>query len=698
MSFLNPGLLLGLLAVSIPILIHLFSRRRFPLIDFSTIKFLKQLQRQQMHRLKLRQWLLLLLRTLAILLITLAFARPALKGKLGAGVLTSNRISMGIVIDGSASMQAKAKVGSSFEQAKSSAQTLISMMSPGDRAFIVLARKTPQPLTPTPSDQPEVMTRALQNAEVWDGPADLEAALDFTLKELNKSQDFHREIYIISDFAGVEKLPPPLAETELFFVAAQAENTDNLAVKAAKITSEIIEPDQPVDLEVTLANYGSKDRQDVYYSVFLNGSRVAEDVVTLAAGAEVKKTHQITPPTPSLEQGSVKLDERDALTVDNTAYYCFSVPQQLNVLLVADPQEGRAIALGLAPKLQATSLIKLQQINTSAWETQTLSQFDVIIFCNPHSFSSAASTRLAHWVEAGGGLLLLPGSSTDVGSVNRDLLEKMGSLRWGEKLGQPGQRGAFLGWRSLDLETPLLRGMLRQGSQPATPQLYQSLRIIGSESASGITCSNGMPFLAESIFGQGKIMLCASSPLQDWSDWAERGIFAPLLHRMVLKLAGRAQENCLAIDAGDELKLPVKAAGGESALLKTPDGQELKLAPLEIGQKLYYVQDAVNPAGIYQLKSVSVITLAAVNVPPTESNLTPPDPEAAFPAWKSANVRVITPENLAEKVKAARYGQELWKVALIAVLLILLLETFIGSSGQSKTDEMEELEAEKVGR
>ena len=73
MTFFNTALLAGFAAVAIPVLIHIFSRRRYPLIDFSTLRFLRKLQRQQMRKLRLRQWLLLLLRTLAILFIVLAF-------------------------------------------------------------------------------------------------------------------------------------------------------------------------------------------------------------------------------------------------------------------------------------------------------------------------------------------------------------------------------------------------------------------------------------------------------------------------------------------------------------------------------------------------------------------------------------------------------------------------------------------------
>ncbi|HXG39208.1 MAG TPA: BatA domain-containing protein, partial [Bacteroidota bacterium] len=79
MTFLNPLVLLGLLAAAIPILLHLFNLRKLRTIEFSTLTFLKELQKSKIRRIKIRQWLLLLLRTLLVILLVMAFARPTVR-------------------------------------------------------------------------------------------------------------------------------------------------------------------------------------------------------------------------------------------------------------------------------------------------------------------------------------------------------------------------------------------------------------------------------------------------------------------------------------------------------------------------------------------------------------------------------------------------------------------------------------------
>ena len=75
MSFLAPSLLWGLLAASVPFIIHLVSNRRVQKVEFSTVRFIKELEHETIRQLKLRQWILLILRTIAIVLLVMVFAR-----------------------------------------------------------------------------------------------------------------------------------------------------------------------------------------------------------------------------------------------------------------------------------------------------------------------------------------------------------------------------------------------------------------------------------------------------------------------------------------------------------------------------------------------------------------------------------------------------------------------------------------------
>ncbi len=104
MVFLNPSILLGLLAASIPILIHLLNFRKLQKVEFSTLSFLKELQKSKIKKIKIKQWLLLLLRVLIIVFLVLAFARPTLENVSIAGATSTAKSSSVFIIDNSFSM------------------------------------------------------------------------------------------------------------------------------------------------------------------------------------------------------------------------------------------------------------------------------------------------------------------------------------------------------------------------------------------------------------------------------------------------------------------------------------------------------------------------------------------------------------------------------------------------------------------
>ena len=106
MSFLNPVFLFGLLAASIPLIIHLFTRRRPRETPFPSLEFLSEVNQSEIRRLRIKQWLLLLLRALAIAAIALAMARPAIKGALG--LHSDAATSVVVLVDQSGSMGARA--------------------------------------------------------------------------------------------------------------------------------------------------------------------------------------------------------------------------------------------------------------------------------------------------------------------------------------------------------------------------------------------------------------------------------------------------------------------------------------------------------------------------------------------------------------------------------------------------------------
>src|SRR5262245_46965041 len=148
MSFLNPFYLIGLAAAAIPIVIHLFTRKRPREVRFSSLEFLSEVNRSEIRRIQIKQWLLLLLRTLAVVALALAMSRPVLRAGLGArhGAATTAVV----LVDRSGSMQSRTRSASLIEEARRTVESLLSTLGPADEMLLIPYDEGPQPLSPRP--------------------------------------------------------------------------------------------------------------------------------------------------------------------------------------------------------------------------------------------------------------------------------------------------------------------------------------------------------------------------------------------------------------------------------------------------------------------------------------------------------------------------------------------------------------------
>ncbi|HEU4640189.1 MAG TPA: BatA domain-containing protein, partial [Candidatus Binatia bacterium] len=133
--FLYPIFLFGLIAASLPLLIHLLNRRKLNRIRFPAVRFILMSQKRISRSYRLRHWILLALRTMAVMLLALLLANPIFQT--GAGLFAGGGpVSLVILLDNSLSMTWSGD-GIGFKQAKEAARLLITLLGDSDRAAII---------------------------------------------------------------------------------------------------------------------------------------------------------------------------------------------------------------------------------------------------------------------------------------------------------------------------------------------------------------------------------------------------------------------------------------------------------------------------------------------------------------------------------------------------------------------------------
>ncbi|MCP4511126.1 MAG: VWA domain-containing protein, partial [Fuerstiella sp.] len=140
--FLNPMMLLGLAGVTLPVVAHLLSRRKYDVVSWGAMQFLDP-SRKTRRKMKLEELLLLLIRITAICLIAIAASRPWINSGFLMGYSSAGSRDVVLVIDGSNSMGRSDGLVSLHQKAIQRAQEFLQTLQPGDTVALIDARDRP---------------------------------------------------------------------------------------------------------------------------------------------------------------------------------------------------------------------------------------------------------------------------------------------------------------------------------------------------------------------------------------------------------------------------------------------------------------------------------------------------------------------------------------------------------------------------
>src|SRR4051812_13175809 len=199
LGFANIPLLWGLGAASLPIIIHLLNRRKFREMRWAAMRFLMAAIRKNSRRIRVEQWILLAVRTLLILLVVLAMAKPFLESLGALPVLAGRRTHRVLVLDGSLSMAYRTGEVTRFEQAKTLASQLVKDARRGDAISVVLMADPPKVIIGDPSPNHAEVLKEIEQLVLPHGGTDLEASFRAIERVLAASTIPQKEVVFVTD-------------------------------------------------------------------------------------------------------------------------------------------------------------------------------------------------------------------------------------------------------------------------------------------------------------------------------------------------------------------------------------------------------------------------------------------------------------------------------------------------------------------
>ena len=680
MGFLNPFLLIGLAAAAIPIAVHLFNFRRPDRLEFSTLRFVREIEATAMRRVRIKQWLLLALRTLAILFLVLAFARPTPTA--GASAFEEGAAqSLVLVLDNSRSMTLRDAQGELMEQARTLGAAVIDATGAGDERTVLPTARPPE-YRPVPFVTPGPALDAVQATVPLAGAETLTAALARAASLLENAVHPRREIVVVSDLQAAtftDSSSAALPEgVSLTLVPVGGRRQSNTAVTDVRVLSRIVEPGRPVQVEATVERYGGRPGT-VGAALLVDGQRVAETAVDLIPGTPAKARFTVTPPARGWLGGEVRIEE-DAAPWDDARWFALRVPPPPRVLLVRG-DGARADLVALAYGVAAeTGSVSVNEIAGAALAGADLDRYDAVVLVGADATASAS--RLQAFVAAGGGVLAFPGERPE--TLNA-LLSAVGGGQIAGTLG--ASDGDRLGTSTdVDLDHPLFAGVF--DSARPTPEAIDIRRIAryrpgGGDEATLIGTQPGPPLLQEIRHGAGSVLLVGVAADLEWSDLPQRGLFVPLLFRSAGYLAaGSSVADSDASDADGQIR--VTGVDASAALrLVGPGGETVTPSQRTVpGAVLIDVADVAARAGLYRVvQGERTLRVVAVNEDARESDPAALDPAEAARRLEAITGRPVTVVASASALAASggTAGTPLWTVFLALALACLVAETLVAA-------------------
>ncbi len=683
-------------------------------MPFSTIRFLKLAQKRSSRRIKMENFLLMLLRILILALLALAFAMPMIRTKDFGGLLGRAARDVAIVIDASYSLDYKMGRQLVWNQATDLAASIIEGLDEKDRFCVYLAGEQVTPIYDQLTSKKEEAAMRIRALPMPLGSSQLCPATLAALGAMDQdTSQTEWELHIISDhqllpwarFSKAEAREgltnAPLAadakeslwdpakvkdNTTCFVTLLGAPAPENVAPIDLELEPKLITAETPCQLTVRFLRTGPA--QETAASVYVDDKEVAKRSVKLEEGGGNEAKFILPPMGSGAHTVRVETPD-DSLAIDNAFYCLIRARDKLPTLCVGSQDSTLFLRAALSTVPRGVSSIEVKSITPDNLTTETLDSYACVFLCNVMPLAGQAVKSLERYVAAGGLLVVFPGDSG--AKSDYSALSCLPALPTSIIDIPLAERKRLLSWAKP--AHPVVLGLKEGGIAPSLVVRRQlKCETINEKTETLISTGAGYPFLMIRPSGRGEVMLFTVSADRSWSDFPLSPYYLPLAHQIIQYAAGVGSGGPF-VWATDSLSLEefLPEATRES-VLQAPDGKPVSIRSSVVeGETVSYAEGIVAP-GIYtilQPGAKNAVPALAVNIPRGESDLTPVRQEDIPEILGLKTLQIATSkEELFRKLEDFRVGRTLGEPLLWLALLLAILESFYANFLMKKASKL----------
>ncbi|WP_425398971.1 BatA domain-containing protein [Aeoliella sp.] len=688
MSVLAPLYLLGLAAISLPLLFHLIRRTPRGEMLFSSLMFLQPSPPRLTKRSRLENLLLLLLRGLALALLALAFARPLFRQAALVTPEDVGRQRVAVLVDTSASMRR----GDLWQQAVKAVDKTLSEYRPQDRFAVYAFDETLRPIASyqdlaglDPARRRTAVAGILKQTDpTWAGThlgqamADALASLEDMRDSDSEDVATPRRIVLISDLQAGCRLDaisgyewPEDAALEVIPLTLDDPTNAGLQLLGQQ-TAQTVEDARDQRLRVRVTNTAGSNVENFRLQWQTPAGQSLESPIDVHAPSGESRVVRVPPPKSTVSSVQLVL-AGDSFDFDNTIHYLPPAREALHVVCIGsddpDDTDGMAYYLNRAIQSDASRSAEVVHVAPGAQAVIESEPPQLVVATSPPSDSQAVELR--QFVERGGLLLYVVTGEEDAAPLATMLEQSKVEVTNVE----PNDY-AMLG--EIEFDHPLFSAMAGPQFNNFAQILFWKYRRLNEASLPDLNTiarfDSGDPAILQRYIGTGELLVMTAGWSPGDSQLARSWKF-PLMLASLIASHHRDSTFRPSYQVNQRVPLPHGIDLPDSPVVTKPGGEEIHLTSDATAV------DGFDAPGVYRVATRSGSTEFAVHLDPTESNTAPLPKEVL----EQAGIQLSTEFDVAaEQAKMQQMRdvelegrQKVWKWLVALAIVILITETLL---------------------
>ncbi|MEA1873566.1 MAG: BatA domain-containing protein [Bacteroidota bacterium] len=673
MSFLYPTFLWALAAVLIPVIIHLFSFRRYKTVMFSQTRFLEAVRQDNRSRSKLKHLLILLSRMLMIAALVFAFAGPIILAD-DADSTGNQTPYVAVYIDNSYSMMNESEQGSMLDLAKQTALNIAEAHGSGVEYLLLTNAMPAAYYRPMSVDEFIESLGKITHTSTVKSFSDISTRAESIVSGLVDA-DEQVKLYFISDFQENAADINTLKNTkhlQYAFMQLAPLMQENLSVDSLWFDTPFRRSGQAERLYVSVKNHGESAYSDVPLNLFVNDSLKAVSSFSVAEQSEAIVEINFTNALDGLQEGHIVFDDYP-VQFDNTFYFNYQLSGTHKIMIV-EGNSSHGFPRGLYNDEQ---VFDVDYVALDALNLNQLASYDLVIIYAANRISDGLQSQLDSYLQESGVLCLIPDENADIVSWNQLLTSFQAAelSEWTDSI-----RNIY----QIDFEHDFFRGVFPEAQEQVDlPNITGSWRLnqrVRMQSEPLISFRDGGDFLLQVKRGNGFVYMLTSLIHEEYGNFNRHALLIPVVYNIALNIPG---QHALYHISGEEGHLDISNQEIAREANIEIVGEEMSIIPIWrfTGKSLrVFIPEEIADAGHYRItRADETIAGLAINHDASESEMQFLNSERIESLISEYDLDVDyfvagSFEKLQQSIQNIAVGKKLWHWFLLAALVFIIIE------------------------